>query len=89
MIILINFFWVAPKQIKKFPNINRFDPLDGNFCKIKGSSQSDGSIDECCGDYPAVRPFNSSNKGCCSGTIFNKMGQECCNGVITNFGEPC
>lgn len=83
------FFWVAPKQVKKYPDVVRFDPTDANFCKQRGSSQGDGNINECCGSYPNVKPYNSQKKGCCGGSITNLLMETCCNDDIIMLGDTC
>lgn len=73
------FFWRSPRQIKKFPDVVRFDPTDAQYCKQKGGDTGMGVVDECCGNYPYSKPFNSNNKHCCESGALASLIEICCD----------
>lgn len=84
------YYWLAPGQIKKFPNVDRFD-YDDTCPQNDGAGDASGNVDACCGTgYPNMTPYNTAHKECCvsAGITFNAVTHECCgNGSVAAFGS--
>lgn len=72
------YYWLQPRQVDKYPNIERFDINDGS-CKLVSDGESTGFIDSCCGDYPFKKPFSSAKKQCCDSGIVANLLEMCCD----------
>lgn len=83
------YYWLSPRQVAKYPDVSRFDPVD--TCQsFGGGTGRDHANDKCCGlDYPDRIPYSSGYRSCCesSGILYNPMFETCCDGRIESVGS--
>lgn len=58
-------FWLEPKWIQKMNANSMSDQLFDKdaVCQISGGNRR--NADSCCGDFPSVKPFDSTAQQCC------------------------
>lgn len=79
-----NYYWLNNRHARQ----NEVFDYD-ETCQPAGNGSGTWQADVCCGDsFPNKEPYDSSQRGCCSSTVFNLFTQECCgNGSIGSIGS--
>lgn len=78
------FYWKNNRHARQNPT------FDKDATCVPPGNGGTGKADSCCGSaFPAMEPYNSAQKGCCSvsGLVYNGLTHECCvDGSISALG---
>lgn len=82
-----NYYWLNNRNARQ----NADNGLVFNYddtCVAAGNGGGQAA-DSCCGDsFPNKEPYDSSQRACCSSTVYNIFTQECCtDGSIAGIGS--
>jgi len=78
-----SYYWLNNRNARQ-GNVFDYDAT----CQPSGNSNG-GGADVCCGtSFPNMEPYDSTQRGCCTSTVYNLFTQECCHdGSISSIGS--